>query len=495
VVGSGNAVIANDVQESRDWFPDTDKETGFQTRAVLALPLQVKENIIGVIEVINKKDGSAFDEEEQELLTVFSGQAAVAIENARLYTLTDQELAARLEELSVLQRMDRELNASLDIRRTMRITLDWAMKQSDSEAGLIGVVEDRALHVLASEGYGTRFEDQESPVFGGFAAIEAAITSGTVQEPDPTATGTETALPDAVSQVVIPIRREEEVIAALMLESPREGQYPEESLRFLSRLSDHAAIAISNAQLYQAVQEANLAKSDFVSFVSHELKTPMTSIKGYTDLLAAGSVGTVSEAQANFLSTIRSNVDRMATLVSDLADISRIEAGKLSLEFGEIPVAEIVDEVVRSTRRQIEEKSQELSVEIEREDLAAWGDRTRLIEILTNLVSNANKYTPAEGKIWIRAAKLSGAGPHTGGLQAVQITVEDSGIGISEEDQKKIFQKFFRSDDQKAREAPGTGLGLNITKSLVEMQGGKIWFESEYRRGTAFHFTVPIAEP
>jgi signal transduction histidine kinase len=221
----------------------------------------------------------------------------------------------------------------------------------------------------------------------------------------------------------------------------------------------------------------------------------MTSIKGYTDLLAAGSVGTVSEAQANFLSTIRSNVDRMATLVSDLADISRIEAGKLSLEFGEIPVAGIVDEVVRSTRRQIEEKSQELSVEIEREDLAAWGDRTRLIQILTNLVSNANKYTPAEGKIWIRAAKLSGAGPHTGGLQAVQITVEDSGIGISEEDQKKIFQKFFRSDDQKAREAPGTGLGLNITKSLVEMQGGKIWFESEYRRGTAFHFTVPIAEP
>ncbi|MDX1436078.1 MAG: GAF domain-containing protein, partial [Anaerolineales bacterium] len=484
VAEAGQPVIANTVSESSDWFSETDADTGFSTQSVLALPLQAKEKIIGVIEVINKRDGSPFNAEEQELLTVFTGQAAVAIENARLYTLTDRELAARVEELSVLQRIDRELNASLDIKRTMEITLDWSLKQSDSDAGLIGTAEDGSLYVLASAGY-KALDNRDLRAHG---LIAAALSSGSAQVD--VGGGEETLLPGALSRTVIPVRREEEVIGILLLESGEADHYPPEKLRFLSRLSDHAAIAISNAQLYQEVQEANLAKSDFVSFVSHELKTPMTSIKGYTDLLSAGSVGPVSDAQANFLSTIRSNVDRMATLVSDLADISRIEVGKLRLEFGTVSVADLVDEVVRSTRRQVEEKNQTLTVDMEDEGLEAWGDRTRLIQVLTNLVSNANKYTPADGKIWIRA----GTSAEEGDLPVVHIAVEDDGIGISDEDQKQIFQKFFRSDDQKAREAPGTGLGLNITKSLVEMQGGEIWFESEYRKGTTFHFTIPISD-
>jgi signal transduction histidine kinase len=114
---------------------------------------------------------------------------------------------------------------------------------------------------------------------------------------------------------------------------------------------------------------------------------------------------------------------------------------------------------------------------------------------MTNLVSNANKYTPTEGRILIRALRRQNDRPgSTGSLPVVQLSVMDNGIGISEEDQKKIFQKFFRSEDQKAREAPGTGLGLNITKSLVEMQGGEIWFESEYRKGTTFYFTIPVSD-
>jgi signal transduction histidine kinase len=283
------------------------------------------------------------------------------------------------------------------------------------------------------------------------------------------------------------------VIGLLLLESTQSENISEETMGFLSRLSDHAAIAIANARLYAEVQEANLAKSDFISFVSHELKTPMTSIKGFTDLLAAGVVGPINEAQSNFLNTIRSNVDRMATLVTDLTDVSRIEAGRLRLDFASIPVSEVVEEVIRSTRAQIEDKKQKLTITIPDDLPPMWGDRTRLIQILTNLVSNAYKYTQVEGEIAISAECTENVWDE-GSPKVIHLLVKDTGYGITPENQKKIFQKFYRADDQKVRDAPGTGLGLNITKQLVELQGGKIWFESVFRVGTTFHFIIPIAE-
>jgi signal transduction histidine kinase len=262
----------------------------------------------------------------------------------------------------------------------------------------------------------------------------------------------------------------------------------------LLRLCDHAAVAIANAQLYAAVQAANVAKSEFVSFVAHELKNPMTSIKGYTELLAAAAVGPINEAQGSFLSTIRANIERMNTLVSDLNDLSKIEAGRLRLEYKSIPLADTIDEVIRSTKKQIDEKNQKLALNIPAILPPVWADRTRLIQVLVNLVSNAYKYTEAGGSIFVEAEQAENSWDAEGARSVVHIWVKDSGIGIAEEDQAKIFQKFFRSEDPKTREAPGTGLGLNITKSLVEMQGGKIWFESEFRKGTTFHFTVPVAE-
>ena len=280
----------------------------------------------------------------------------------------------------------------------------------------------------------------------------------------------------------------------MILESLKSDPFPEELLSFLSRLTDHAAIAIANAQLYSEVETANIAKSDFVSLVSHELKTPMTSIKGFTDLLAAGMVGPVNPAQSNFLNTIRTNVDRMATLVSDLTDISRIEAGRMRLEFEAIGVPDVINEVVHSTHNQIDEKQQTLVLNVAEDLPCMWGDRSRIVQVLMNLVSNAYKYTPPEGQIAISADLAQNSWDLEGAPQVIHLAVEDTGYGISEENQQKIFQKFFRSDDQKVRDAPGTGLGLSITRTLVEMQGGRIWFESSYRVGTTFHFTIPITE-
>lgn len=493
-VKSRQPVIANNVQQTDKWFASPDKNTGFITRAILAVPLQVKERVIGVLEVINRNDGLPFVDDDVNLLAAFAGQAAVAIENSRLYTLTDQELSKRVEELSVMQRIDRELNASLDVTRAMRITLEWALRQSNADAGLIGILTEFGIRLMAQQGYEEieqTYQDQPIPLQQ--PALRAAVETGQPQllALDSFQPGM---LPAARTQIVVPIRREAGVIGLLVLESRSAEVQRGQEMAFLSRLSDHAAIAISNAQLYNEIQRANDAKSEFVSFVAHELKNPMTSIKGYTELLAKGAVGTVTDMQLNFLNTIRSNVERMSTLVSDLNDNSKIEAGRLRLEFKAVDVQDAVDETTRSVTRQVEEKKQSVEVKLAPNLPKVWADRTRLMQILVNLISNAHKYTPEGGSIIIGAEQTENHWDNKGAGKVVHIWVQDNGIGISLEDQKKIFQKFFRSEDQKARESPGTGLGLNITRSLVEMMGGRIWFESEFRQGTTFHFTVPVAE-
>jgi signal transduction histidine kinase len=490
-VQSRAPVIENEDQSSRNRFNGIDQQTGFESRSLMAIPLQVKDHVIGVVEVINRRDGLPFVRDDQSLLTAFAGQAAVAIENARLYTLTDQELAARVEELSVMQRIDRELNASLEMDRAMRITLDWALRQSSAEAGLIGMIEENKLRVMSQQGLDEKIAgltDQTMEIE--LPSMLKVLETGLPQRVSVN-NSKDKLYPSAHTQMVIPIRRETAVIGLLHLESISDSQV---DMSFLTRLTDHAAIAISNAQLYGEVQRANLAKSDFVSFVAHELKNPMTSIKGYTELLAGGAVGQINEMQTNFLQTIKSNVERMSTLVSDLNDNSKIEAGRLRLDFKATKVADIVDDVVRSMKRQVEDKKQMLELLLADDLPLVWTDKIRAVQVLTNLVSNAYKYTPESGLLEVGAEATDNHWDSNGAARVVHIWVKDSGIGMSEEDKEKVFQKFFRSDDPKAREAPGTGLGLNITKSLVEMQGGKIWFDSEYRRGTTFHFTIPAAE-
>jgi signal transduction histidine kinase len=495
-IESRSPVVANDVLRDKSWFAKPDEQTGFHTRSLLVFPMIVKDAVVGVIEVINKRSGMPFTNADQELLQAFAAQAAVAYENARLYTMTDQELADRVEELSVMQRIDRELNASLDVERAMRITLEWAMRHSKADAGLIAVLEEMAgARVMAFQGYPTGQSFLSGYLPEHLPAVERAVVSGQPQWSTIQDIGADGILLEAgQSQTVVPIRRETQVIGLVLLESLQPAVAEEELQVFLARLSDHAAIAISNAQLYTAVQQANKAKSDFVSMVSHELKTPMTSIRGYADLLAAGAVGPVNDAQANFLNTIRSNVERMQILVSDLADVARIEAGRLRLEYRAERVEEIIEEVVLSTQNQVNAKRQVLQLEVEVNLPTVWGDRGRLIQVLTNLVSNANKYSPDETAITIRARQTENLWDPLGAPRVVHIAVQDNGYGISEQDQKKIFQKFFRAEDQEVRNVPGTGLGLNITRHLVEIQGGKIWFESQFRIGTTFHFTIPVAE-
>lgn len=412
----------------------------------------------------------------------------INLEKQRLHTIAQK----RLSELTIMQQIDAELNAALDVQRTMQITLEWALRQAGGDAGFMGVLHEEQVRVLAASGYPYELNEDATLVpSAALPAVHNALLSGKMAyEPDTAGTGL---LMRTHSQLAAPVIREGRHIALLVLESTTPHFWPEHTVSFLERLCQHAAIAIANAQLYEVVQTANDAKTEFVSFVSHELKMPMTTIGGYTQLLLSGDFGEVSKTQAKFLRTIRANVNRMSRLVSDLEDVSRIEAGRLQLQAKEVPVAALIEEVLASTQAQIAEKAQELQLDVAEDLPPVWGDRARLLQILTNLVSNAHKYTPRNGRITIRAQKLEEMNGRPGPVPMLHLSVADNGMGIRPEDQERIFTKFFRGSDEQALQLPGTGLGLNITKNLVELHDGRIWFESQHQQGTTFHVTIPAA--
>lgn len=227
--------------------------------------------------------------------------------------------------------------------------------------------------------------------------------------------------------------------------------------------------------------EIDRMKSDFVSIVSHELRTPLTSIKGYLDLVLMGAAGPTSKQQESFLQIAKSNTDRLHALVSDLLDISRMESGKVELDVQVVSLLQVVEQVAKSMRKEFQDKGLTLAVDVPPELPEILGDPARISQILMNLLSNACKYTREGGAI-LRVRP---------GTRALQIDVVDTGVGISFEDQDKLFTPFFRAEDKAVRQETGSGLGLTITKSLVEMHGGELRVKSKPGMGSTFTFTLP----
>jgi signal transduction histidine kinase len=241
-----------------------------------------------------------------------------------------------------------------------------------------------------------------------------------------------------------------------------------------------------NYQLEQqnlAIQEANRLKTEFVSMVSHELRTPLTSIQGYAELLLEDEQ--IAEAHRESLAIVKKNSERLLGLINDLLDVSRMEAGRLDLHRTSLDLAHLIREVAGSLRPLIETKRQRLRLDLGEALPAVWADQDRVTQILTNLISNAHKYTLAEGSITVGARREDGF---------VRVDVSDTGIGISPEDQAQLFTKFFRAHDPSLQAAGGTGLGLAISRLLVELHGGRITVSSAPGQGSTFSFSLPALE-
>jgi signal transduction histidine kinase len=286
------------------------------------------------------------------------------------------------------------------------------------------------------------------------------------------------------------VAQEHFVLLMLHLNSPQE--LTNQDIQTLSELNAQYQDKLEQAFLYEDLQDAIKAKNEFISFISHELKNPLTVINSYADMMRKGMTGEVTKQQQEYLATIIQNVKRMNKFIKDLSDQSHIETQTLQLVFESVSAKQVIVEVLQSYEAQINKKSLNLVKKIADDMPDMWCDRIRVIQILSNILSNAIKYTQERGTVEIGAELSQNKWDHYGSAEVIHFWVRDTGYGISIKAQSRIFERFFRASDERIQKAEGVGLGLLIAKSLSEMMGGKMWFESAIDKGSTFHFTVPI---
>jgi signal transduction histidine kinase len=502
VLRTGQPQIANDTRIDTRWEGEITRAGAFRTSSILAVPLMAKDQIVGVLEVLNKRTGQPFTQDEVKLLSTFASQAGVAIENARLFEMTGSALNQRLEELQTLANIDRDLARALDQREVATITVKWAKQMTGATALVCGEVNlsSQFMRVLAIDGY--RPDDYPEGAEGGIWPLNKGIVRRVLRTGIPDLADLRfdpdhvPSLSGAVSQMTIPMRSGEDIIAMLVMETDGEP-FRLTDLDFVNRLGERASIALANAQLYERIVNAAENKSAFVAFAAHELKNPLTSIKGYSDTLLNPRISGAMNAtqREQFLAVIRTNAERMQGIIDDLRDIAASDAGKLQIAYEPLQFNTVVEDTLTPFEQQFEQKEQSVSVEMPEKLPSLFGDHKKLVQVLTNLVSNAHKYSPTGTPIAVTVEQLSEYkmpnGTEIG--PSLFVSVKDSGIGMSPADLKRIFQEdYFRSDDSRARAQKGTGLGMMITQRLVEAHGGRIWVESELDHGSNFQFVIPL---
>jgi signal transduction histidine kinase len=270
---------------------------------------------------------------------------------------------------------------------------------------------------------------------------------------------------------------------------PTGEPYSPGDLAILPALVDQAVLAIENSRLLKRIEALDGAKLEFIDFVAHELKQPMTAMQGYAKMLMMGIGGGLSDRQTQFAQVINANVGRLARLVTNLLEISRLEAGRVKLQLEQVQPGGLVDQALAAVKTEIESRQHSLEVDLPEDLPTCTGDRERLVQILTNLLSNACLYTPPGGTIRVRFSVEEPVGPSPGHLL---FSVSDTGIGMSPEEVASL-DKFFRADRDLVISQPGTGLGIAIVRHLVELHSGELLIESELDQGSTFSFTLPLA--
>ncbi len=410
-----------------------------------------------------------------------------------------QELARSVEELQALGEVSQAVSSTLDLQKVLATIVAHAVELSGTESGAIYEFDEiaeefqlRATHrmseelILAIREAGINLS--ETAVGWAGKKREAVQVPDILQEPT-YPTGEIMKREGFRALLAVPLLREDRLIGGLVVRRRAPGEFQKETVDLLQTFATQSALAIQNARLFREIESkgreleiASKHKSDFLANMSHELRTPLNAILGYTELILDKIYGDVPEAIQEVLERVEKNGRHLLGLINDVLDLSKIEAGQLVLSLDDYSMKEVVHTVVTSVESLAAEKNLELKVSVSPEVAHGKGDQQRISQVFLNLVGNAIKFTEA-GEVRVEA---------TASNDTFVLSVSDTGPGLSEADQQRVFEEFHQVDGSSTRKKGGTGLGLSIAKRIVEMHGGRIWVESTVGKGSTFWFTLPV---
>lgn len=454
VVENRQGVLIEDLHQDPRWVRASAGTRDH--RSSIVAPMMVGEDVIGVLMVFHRKVAH-FSPELLNLVQAIAGQVAVSINNAHLYEL----IRDQAERLGTMLRKEQE-EASRSQAILEAVADGVLVTGGDNKVTFVNSSAEHILDLPSSH-----ILSQSLDTFGGLFGKAAGTWMQTIRGWSEDSASYQSGDTYA-EQIELDNKRIVLVhLAPVMLQND-----------FLGTVSIFRDITHE--------VEVDRLKSEFVATVSHELRTPMTSIRGYADILLLGAAGALNENQSHFLQIIKNNTERLNILVNDLLDISRIEAGRVTLTPQPLDLRDVAEDVIADILRRSKEENKPMAISLDapQELPRVLGDSERVRQILDNLVDNAYHYTPVDGQIQVRLHSENGE---------VQVDVSDSGVGIAPEDQERIFERFFRGENPLVLETPGTGLGLPIVKQLVEMHHGRIWMKSQGipGEGSTFSFTLP----
>jgi GAF domain-containing protein/HAMP domain-containing protein len=470
-------------------------------RTALGVPLLRDDRPIGSI-LLARQRVEPFTEKQIALVSTFADQAVIAIENARLFDELRErtaELGRSVEELKMLSEVGQAVSSTLDLRAVLSAILTASLGMTWANAGAVFRYSraERAFRLVEAVGWDEaltrsvgdlRLAETETAMGEAVARrmpVQLADTGQRASNPlrDLTlAAGLHSAL-------IVPLVGAERILGAILLMRQEAGEFPAETVRLMQTLASQSVLAIQNARLFREIADkseqlalASQHKSQFLANMSHELRTPLNAILGYAELLVDGIYGVLPDRPKGVLERIQNNGRHLLALINDVLDLAKIEAGQLTLTLEDYALPEVVRSVVTATEPLATSKGLKFATAVQDGMPMAHGDARRVSQVLLNLVGNAIKFTDA-GEVEIRASAANGQ---------FTLTVRDTGPGIADADQERIFGEFQQIDNSNTRQKGGTGLGLAISKRMVELQGGTISVESVLGQGSTFRVVLPV---
>jgi signal transduction histidine kinase len=468
-------------------------------RTVLAVPMLRDDTLLGVIATW-RHEVRPFSDKQIKLLETFADQAVIAIENVRLFQELQErtgELARSVEDLRALGEVSKVVSSSLNVERVLRTVAGYAVNLSNSDGcGILEFNADRgAFVVVASHNLSRKFVDtiERSPIDPRRGAIARATSSAQpVQVPD-IANADDINFREAILQqgfqslLAVPMGTEN--TRGIVVFRRVSGVFDDRVLNLITALASQSKVAIENAGLFREIEDksrqleiANRHKSEFLANMSHELRTPLNAIIGFSEVLDQRLFGELNPKQAEYVKDIHASGHHLLSLINDILDLSKIEAGRMELQVSEFNLPVALENALTLVHERANRRGVRLELELQNGVGNVTADERKVKQILLNLLSNAIKFTPERGKVSV-SAKRNG--------EAVEISVADTGIGIATEDQEIIFEEFRQLSPERGQKREGTGLGLALARKFVELHGGRIWVESEPGKGATFTFTLP----